>query len=515
MSNTEVVQSRRLWGPKTRLHIAAQGVALSQKRMLRAAERPLVSARYEDIERVDIKRSGRGCVLLLQMRDGMQDWVVPYLSDLEAQWAADLINDQVRVLQQREDILFTTAVDFPQLAARVEDMLAEPGGIRSAIDTILLQAALHQASDVHFEPFRDLFRIRFRIDGVLRDVLELEPRWHRRAIARLKVISNLTVYRRDIPQEGRSTAHAPGRTVDLRLAMLPTLHGEKAVVRLFDPQRALLEVDELGMPPKLMAAFATQLDRPQGMILLTGPSNSGKTTTMYAALQHLHDHRRNLVSMATVEDPIEHDLRVAAQTQVDPRVGLSFAVGLRTVLRQDPEVILIGEIRDPETAGIAVRAGLTGHLILSTVHSPDTASVFLRLMDLEVEPFLVASSVSGVLSQRLVRKVCRQCARPAPPESGLLKHLGLPADDPGPWTAGAGCPACGGTGYEGRTGIFQWLPVTDAIRDLVLRKAPAYSVREAARNEGMRSLREDGLERARAGVTTLEELARVIGPELE
>jgi len=296
--------------------------------------------------------------------------------------------------------------------------------------------------------------------------------------------------------------------VDVRTTLLPTLHGEKAVLRLFDPGRSVIRLGDLGMADATQKAWEELLQQPQGMLLLTGPSNHGKTTTLYASLQFLHENRRDLSNLCTVEDPVEYDLRVVNQTQVNHAAGLTFAAGLRTVLRQDPEVIMIGEIRDEETAEIALRAGLTGHLILSTVHAPSAAGVFARLVDLGCPPFLVASAVSGVLAQRLIRTICPECRQAAPPPADLLARWGLDASE-GEWSRGAGCSACGGSGYRGRTGVFQLLRVNEAVREGVLAGQTTGELERLAGADA--ALREDAVAKAAAGVTTLEEVARVLG----
>jgi type II secretory ATPase GspE/PulE/Tfp pilus assembly ATPase PilB-like protein len=296
--------------------------------------------------------------------------------------------------------------------------------------------------------------------------------------------------------------------VDVRVSMLPTLHGEKAVLRLFDPSRRLLDLDELGMSGAIRDRWRALLEQPQGLLLLTGPSNHGKTTTMYASLSHLHASRRDLSNLCTVEDPVEYDLRVINQTQVNNTAGLTFAAGLRTVLRQDPEVIMIGEIRDEETADIAVRAGLTGHLILSSVHAPSAAGVFARLVDLGVAPFLVSSSVSGVLAQRLVRRLCTECRQPAEPTPVQVRQLGLEGVQ-GEWARPGGCERCGGTGYRGRTGVFQLVVVDEAVREAVVEGRTTGEIDRLIGSGS--SLRCDALSKAAEGITSLDEIARVIG----
>ncbi|UCC69540.1 MAG: type II/IV secretion system protein, partial [Armatimonadota bacterium] len=357
-------------------------------------------------------------------------------------------------------------------------------------------------------------RVRYRIDGLLADVAELDAALTDPVLARLKLLANLAMFRSDVPQEGRVVIELQGRSVDLRVSVLPTLHGEKAVVRIFDSANALRPLDQLGMTSGLQEQFASLLSRPQGAILLTGRANSGKTTTLYAAVQHIHGQRRGLSSIVTVEDPVEYDLGIVSQTQVNPVAGLTFAAGLRTVLRQDPEVIMLGEIRDLETAEIAIRAGLTGHLVLSTAHARSAAGVFARLLDMGLEPFLVTSSVSAVIAQRLVRTLCPDCTTASAPTADALARVGLREAPAGArFRAATGCEACRGSGYRGRTGVFHLLPMNNALRDLVMARLPAQELEQRAAQVAPGSLLEAGVQKATEGVTSLDEVARVIGPE--
>jgi len=424
--------------------------------------------------------------LEIAIEGAMPGWVIPNLPATEAEWAADLIRAHLARLKRLQQPAFQTTVTFAEIKQTVDSILATgERQVVDIVDVILLQGIFHRASDIHFEPFKEAVRVRFRIDGVLLDVLELPISLHSRLVNRLKVVSKLTVFRRDLPQEGRIVAETDGRSVDLRVAAIPTIHGEKISVRIFDPTTGVLKIHELGMPDDLREKFIRAISQPQGTILVTGPSNSGKTTTLYASLLYLHETRRNLNNIITVEDPVEYDLKVVHQTQTNPAIGLTFARCLRTILRQDPEVIMIGEIRDPETAEIAIRAGLTGHLVLSTVHARSAAGVFARLMEMGVEPYLVASSVTGVLAERLVRKLCPRCR------------------------STAGCAECRFTGYNGRTGVFQWLPVNDLLRELILKRAPTNEIEAAAEQCGLGTMLNDGLRKVNQGITTREELQRV------
>jgi general secretion pathway protein E len=486
-----------------RLHVAPEGMTLVDD-----TGAVMGTVTYAEVQNVSADRDGRRS--LLRIDAGPKgEWLLHRIHPLQARFAAELIQEQLSALHRRNLPLYAEPQPLGALPERAGELLASsPRGIVEALDFLLCQAAQHGASDIHIEPFPGEVRVRFRVDGSLTDVAHFPLLWLPRLFARLKVIARLMVYRSDVPQEGRLALHLADRVVDVRVTLLPTLHGEKAVLRLFDPSRTLISLDHLGMDPETLRQWKGLLQQPQGLLLLTGPSNHGKTTTMYAGLSFLHEHRRDLTNLCTVEDPIEYDLRVINQTQVNNAVGLSFAAGLRTVLRQDPEVIMIGEIRDEETAGIAVRAGLTGHLIKSTVHAPSAGGVFARLLDLGCEPFLVASAVTGVLSQRLIRTLCADCRRPEAPAEETLGRLGLSAGD-GAWAKGTGCPACGGTGYRGRTGVFELLEVTPPVREAILAGKPVPAVEAAAGRRS--SMRDRALARAAAGETTLAEVERVLG----
>jgi type II secretory ATPase GspE/PulE/Tfp pilus assembly ATPase PilB-like protein len=498
-----VIEGRWKRRPGARLHVAPEGMTLVDD-----AGAVVGTVRYSEVIGVAAGRDGRRSYLNLELGD-KGSWLLDGLHPLQARYAAELIQEQLSALQRRTLPAYAECQPLSQVGKTAASMLATaPRNVVDMLDFLLSQAAHHGASDIHFEPFPSALRVRYRLDGGLIDVAEVPILWLPRIFARLKILANLAIYRSDVPQEGRFAVHLQDRPVDVRLSLLPTLHGEKAVLRLFDPARSVLGLDQLGMSAATRQGWEGLLQQPQGMLLLTGPSNHGKTTTMYASLQFLHQHRRDLSNLCTVEDPVEYDLRVVNQTQVNNAVGLTFAAGLRTVLRQDPEVIMIGEIRDEETAEIAVRAGLTGHLILSTVHAPSAAGIFARLVDLGCAPFLVASAVSGVLAQRLVRTVCPECRKPAAPPPAQLERLGLRAPD-GEWVLGAGCEGCGGTGYRGRTGIFQLLPVNDAVREGVLagRTTPELETISGA-GDGLRT---DAVLKAVTSITTLDEVERVLG----
>ena len=375
------------------------------------------------------------------------------------------------------------------------------------INALLLQALRDRASDLHFEPYEARAVVRFRIDGMLRDVVEPPRALHGALVSRLKIMAGLDIAEKRLPQDGRIALRLGDRQVDVRVSTLPTGAGERVVLRLLDQEAARLDLTTLGMRDATLAAVDRLIREPHGILLVTGPTGSGKTTTLYAALSRLP---RGSANMMTVEDPIEYALDGVAQTQVNPRIELTFARALRAILRQDPDVIMIGEIRDLETAQIAVQASLTGHLVLATLHTNDAASAITRLADMGVEPYLLASSLLGVLAQRLLRTLCPHCkvaAAPSDGERALLHELRCGGTDR-VWQA-AGCEQCNDTGFAGRTGIYELLEIDDVLRRLIHDGAGEIALRDAAMRAGMRRLREDGARYVTDGTTSLAELTRV------
>jgi general secretion pathway protein E len=375
------------------------------------------------------------------------------------------------------------------------------------INALLLQALRERASDLHFEPYEARSVVRFRVDGVLRDVLEPPRALHAALVSRLKVMASLDIAEKRLPQDGRIALKLGDKQVDVRMSTLPTGAGERVVLRLLDRDAARLDLTALGMSDGTLAQVDRLIREPHGIVLVTGPTGSGKTTTLYAALSRLP---RGSTNMMTVEDPIEYALDGVAQTQVNPRIELTFARALRSILRQDPDVIMIGEIRDLETAQIAVQASLTGHLVLATLHTNDAASAVTRLADMGVEPYLLASSLLGVLAQRLVRELCPACRTSAPPTAGeahLVRDLALPSGVQ--LGTAPGCAQCNHTGYQGRTGVYELLVVDDTMRRLIHDGAGELALRDAAVRAGMRTLRTDGARYLAAGTTSLSELLRV------
>lgn len=376
------------------------------------------------------------------------------------------------------------------------------------INALLTQAVREGASDIHVEPFETRSVVRFRLDGVLRDIVEPQQAVHGVIVSRIKIMARLDIAEKRLPQDGRITLRLAGRPVDVRVSTLPTAHGERVVLRLLDKQAGRLDLTGLGMAPQILASLDHLIHQPHGIILVTGPTGSGKTTTLYAALSQLDTARHNIM---TVEDPVEYDLDGVGQTQVNSRIELNFARALRAILRQDPDIIMIGEIRDLETAQIAVQASLTGHLVLATLHTNDAAGAVTRLVDMGVEPFLVASSLLGVLAQRLVRKLCPECRTPHAPDPAERRLLETSSEDPVPGTlyAPQGCTACSGSGYQGRTGIYELLIIDDHMRTLIHDRASEGDLRNHARAHGMQGIRQDGLRWVAQGMTSLEEVLRV------
>ena len=375
----------------------------------------------------------------------------------------------------------------------IEDLLesSDDAPVIRMINALLTQSLREGASDIHIEPFEQTSVVRFRIDGALRDVVRPRKAIHASLISRIKIMSQLDIAEKRLPQDGRITLRVGGKPVDVRVSTLPTGHGERAVLRLLDKEAGRLDLSHLGMSPALLPQFDRMINQPHGIVLVTGPTGSGKTTTLYAALSLLNAATTNIM---TVEDPIEYDLNGVGQTQVNPRIDMTFAKALRAILRQDPDVIMIGEIRDLETAQIAVQASLTGHLVLATLHTNDASAAVTRLLDMGIEPFLLSSSLLGVLAQRLVRKLCGACKT-------FDHHSGY-------WQA-VGCEQCGHTGYQGRVGVYELLRTTEQIRAQIHNRASEADVRAVALQDGMTGMREDGERWLRDGTTTQAELLRV------
>ena len=395
-----------------------------------------------------------------------------------------------------------TSVDLTNVEA-----LADSAPVRKLLNMVLLLAIREHASDLHFEPFETEFKIRIRSDGVLYEMVP-PPRHLAFAITtRIKVMADLDIAERRLPQDGRIRLTVGGHPVDLRVAVLPTMFGESVVMRILDRSVVMLDLDVMGMPEGILQSFREVIRKPNGIVLVTGPTGCGKTTTLYGALNEL-----NLIEdkLITTEDPVEYDIDGIIQMPIDASIGNTFAQCLRSILRQDPDKILVGEIRDLETAEIAVQASLTGHMVFSTLHTNDAPSTVTRLRDMGVPPFLITATLEAVLAQRLVRRICKECREPTSPSTETLAQLDLTPDDviDKKFYRGRGCAACNNTGYKGRTGLFEYMPINDQVRDLINQGSSGQQIRDVAMQTGMVPLRASGLEKVYAGVTTIEEVIR-------
>lgn len=395
--------------------------------------------------------------------------------------------------------------DVPEVAEITEVALVDEAPIIRLVNSLLIKAIEEEASDIHIEPFAQGIRVRYRVDGLLREVMNLPRKMNAAVVSRLKVMGNMDIAERRLPQDGRIPLKLPGRDLDLRVSTLPTIFGEKVVIRILDKGSIKgYTLEKLGFSPLNQRRFAGFLKSAHGILLVCGPTGSGKTTTLYTALQTLNSVEKNII---TVEDPVEYVLEGINQAQVNEKAGVTFARYLRSILRQDPDVIMIGEIRDAETAEIAVRAATTGHLVLSTLHTNDAPGALTRLLDIGIEPFMVASAVVGVVAQRLVRKVCPNCRQAYHPDETEIAFAGLtPADV---LYFGLGCAQCNHTGYRGRMAIQEVLVVSPSIQNLILKRAAVEELRQLALREGMITLKEDGIQKARQGLTTIKEIMRV------
>jgi general secretion pathway protein E len=376
------------------------------------------------------------------------------------------------------------------------------------VNLMLSQAVKDRASDIHIEPAQNRLKIRYRVDGVLYDMLSPPKHIQSALVSRIKIMAKMNIAEKRLPQDGRIEVKIGDKNIDIRVSTIPIAFGERVVLRLLDKTSILLQVSDLGMPRERLKEFDALIRSPYGIILVTGPTGSGKTTTLYAALSTINTTDVNII---TIEDPIEYQLEGVGQIQVNPKIDLTFANGLRSIVRQDPDVILVGEVRDLETAEIAIQAALTGHLVFSTLHTNDSASAVTRLIDMGIEPFLVTSSVIAILAQRLVRTLCSACKEAYVPDEESLQNIGIAADMISGKTIyrGVGCPSCLKTGYRGRTGIFEMMMLTDTVKNLILRTSDANAIKRSGVEQGMVSLRQDGAAKVLAGVTTIEEVFRV------
>ncbi len=427
-----------------------------------------------------------------------------------------IINNHFDVLKENS----TTSVienleesDFEILSSPItetEDILdmANEAPIIRLVNTVIKQAIEDRASDIHIEPFEKDLIIRFRIDGILYNMFTPPKKYQAAIISRIKIMSNLNIAENRLPQDGRIQLKVGGKDIDIRVSVFPTYYGERIVLRLLNKSDMKFDLDSLGFSKDSLSIFNELIKKTHGIILVTGPTGSGKTTTLYSVLTRLNTYDVNIL---TVEDPIEYQLHGVGQMQVKPKIDLTFAAGLRSILRQDPDIIMVGEIRDLETAEIAIQAALTGHRVFSTIHTNDAASGITRLLDMGVEPFLIASSVNAFLAQRLVRTICPHCKQAYKPDVVVLKDLGIKSSQiqGKKLYKGKGCEKCINTGYLGRSGIYELLPITNDIRKLIMEHADAVAIKEKAIANGMKTLLQDGIEKALQGLTTLEEVLRV------
>ncbi|SKA77069.1 type IV pilus assembly protein PilB [Prosthecobacter debontii] len=440
--------------------------------------------------------------LVEDLRFGLDKTVVPVVAR-RAQVQA-LIDKHYGSGAPNIDEIFGGLKDAGKGSPEVE---ANSAPIVKFVDLVMTQAIKERASDIHFEPFEHEFKIRYRVDGALYEMAPPPIHLATSVISRIKVMSNMNIAERRVPQDGRIKTTVNGKGVDMRVSSLPTQHGESVVLRVLDRSSVNLDLEHLGMPPYLFDYISETINKPNGIFIVTGPTGAGKTTTLYACLRRINTIDSKLL---TAEDPVEYELDGVMQVPVNPAVGLTFAKALRAFLRQDPDRIMVGEMRDKETAQIAIQASLTGHLVLSTLHTNDAAGAVTRLVDMGVEPFLVAATLEGVLAQRLLRTVCKNCRMPYEPSLSILNQLNLSQSDIGgkQFYTGNGCDKCGGSGYKGRKGIYELLDVTDPIRDLVTQRAPTLALKQKAIELGMQTLREDGLRNIYDGETTIEEVLK-------
>ncbi len=397
-----------------------------------------------------------------------------------------------------------------QTTAYLESVAEGKVDTATLVNCLIRDAVAAEASDIHIEPWESMLVVRIRLLGVLTELVHLPLDLMDRISGRIKVMANLISYQTDLPQEGHAPASPEFGGVELRISVFPTVRGEKIVIRIFDPKNRTFDLEHLGFEEENLNALMRLLSRPGGLLLFTGPTGSGKTTAIYASLYHIVKHAGPAMSVSTVEDPVEFNLPMVSQAQINPAKEFTYPRALRSLMRQDPQVIMIGEIRDPETAAIAVQAGLTGHLVISTIHAGTTAGVFARLVNMDIEPFLLASSIIGVIGLRLIRKNCPLCSEPYSPEAGLLRVLPPELVEQASFRRGAGCKECLSTGFAGRTALSEMLVVDEVFRDSVLQKLPTRTLQQVAIQQGMHTLWHNGIRRVVEGQTPLEEIFRVV-----
>lgn len=449
---------------------------------------PLNYLALDDVKRV----TGLEIHQLIALSSDITNAVERFYSSEEAQLAVAALQDEYRLINMDE-------------LSYISENEVSNAPVVKLINSTISHAIKTRASDIHIEPMKNDLRIRFRIDGMLQEVMRSPKSAHSAIVTRIKIMSNLDIAEKRVPQDGRVEVEIDQHTVDLRISILPTVYGEKVVIRVLSMLNGeAYSQEKLGFTDKNLELYKKIMKSPNGIILVSGPTGSGKTTTLYTALSELNQIHTNII---TVEDPVEYKLEGISQVAVNPRAGLTFASGLRSILRQDPDIIMIGEIRDGETAQIAMRAAITGHLVLSTIHTNDAPSSISRLIDMGIEPYLAASSIVGVIAQRLVRKICPKCKKEYKPDHGEMMMLKLKS--PAPLYKGAGCPYCNFTGYVGRTAIHEILPVTREIKDLIEKRATTENIRNMATRQGSMSLRESAELLVLNGTTTTDEMIKV------
>jgi len=484
----------RLLGPKQVEKARAIPVRLDGNRLTVATDRPLRLELFDQLR----ENSGYDIKLALITTGDFNEAFKKYY-EISLESVATVLED----FQEDELTQYYASSDLSAQAVSPESLANEAPIIR-LVNTIISGAVKAGASDIHLEPFENHIRLRYRIDGVLQEVQPPPKPLYPAVTSRIKLMAGMDITERRIPQDGRIKIRLEAREIDIRAAVMPTLYGEEIVLRILNRESILLGLEQLGFSPANLQQFRELIQKPHGMVLVTGPTGSGKTTTLYAALQMLNEPTRKII---TIEDPVEYQLQGVNQIQLNPKLNFSFAQGLRTVVRHDPDVILVGEIRDRETAEVAIQSALTGHLVFATLHTNDAPSAFTRLIDMGIEEFLVASTVQGVLAQRLVRRICPFCTVSYQPSASELELVEQPEDCQ--FKRGIGCEQCNNIGYRGQIGIFELLISNEEMERLIMERANTGKLREAALRHGMVPLRADGLEKVRSGLTTLSEIMRV------
>ncbi len=455
----------------------------------------------QNLSKIDKLRRLSGCEIrpVLALENNVLEYVRKYRGgNVSVDDFLTSLNEQDLEVVERESIDEGPEADL--------DQMVEGSPIVNLVNIALLTAVRDGASDVHIEPDKRGTRIRYRVDGVLRELMNPPPGVHAAVVSRVKVIGKMDIAVKRLPQEGRVRIIAEGREIDLRVSSMPTLLGEKMVIRVLDKSNLRIRLDELGFRETALETFQRMLRKPHGLVLVTGPTGSGKTTTLYSALDQLRTPERNIV---TVEDPVEYQLDMVNQIQVHDQVGLSFASSLRSILRQDPDIIMIGEIRDEQTARVAVQAALTGHLVLATLHTNDATGAVARLGDMGIESYLLSGSLNGAVAQRLSRTICPHCSVKYYPSESVLLDAGIPEDAGRPFRRGAGCQQCHDSGFQGRMGVYEVMEVTPELRRMIHVNAPTHELRAEIRRRGVPTLRDEGVGLARSGMTSLEEALRV------